>query len=76
MLSALHNYTVPSFGYCLPTLLRCNFRLFSFLKDVQDMEERLPKELEKHLKRKAFSILSYIQPESGALFNSDSQDIL
>ncbi|XP_062391642.1 HAUS augmin-like complex subunit 4 [Sardina pilchardus] len=33
-------------------------------QDIQDMKERLPKELEKHLKRKAFSILTYIQPES------------
>ncbi|XP_012687959.1 HAUS augmin-like complex subunit 4 [Clupea harengus] len=39
-------------------------RILPSEQDVQDMEERLPKELEKHLKRKAFSILSYIQPES------------
>lgn len=33
-------------------------------QDIQDMEDRLPKELERHLKRKAVSILTYIQPDS------------
>ncbi|KAL2095206.1 hypothetical protein ACEWY4_009925 [Coilia grayii] len=33
-------------------------------QDIHDMQEKLPKELEKHLKRKANSILGYVQPDS------------
>ncbi|KAJ7987296.1 hypothetical protein DPEC_G00337260 [Dallia pectoralis] len=32
-------------------------------QDVWKMKERLPKELQKHLKKKCFSLLSYYQPE-------------
>ncbi|XP_063058698.1 HAUS augmin-like complex subunit 4 [Engraulis encrasicolus] len=33
-------------------------------QDICDMQDRLPKELEKHLKKKANSILGFVQPES------------
>lgn len=35
------------------------------LQNVQRIKQSLPKELEKHLKKKCFNLLSYYQPEWG-----------
>lgn len=36
-------------------------------QNVQRMKQSLPRELEKHLKKKCLSLLSYYQPEWGAV---------
>lgn len=46
-------------GYFLSTSLQ--------KQDVWQMKQRIPAELQRHLKKKLFNLLSYYQPEWGKL---------
>lgn len=43
-----------------------------FYKDAQRMKQALPRELEKHLKKKCYGLLSYHQPECGKVSKCSS----
>lgn len=52
----------------LDVSLPCQWSCVCLCQNVQRMKQSLPRELEKHLKKKCLSLLSYYQPEWGMVY--------
>lgn len=52
----------------LDVSLPCQWLCVCLCQNVQRMKQSLPRELEKHLKKKCLSLLSYYQPEWGTVY--------